>query len=55
MHWMLPLSFIITPANATFVASQIFNKTYLHCQSLAMVMLTALINKLKLQRNLEKN
>ena len=36
------------------IASQIFNKFYIHCLFLSLVTLTTLLNKLKLLINVEK-
>ena len=53
MYWMLPFSTRIATENFTLPLKYL-NKTYIHFLSLSMAILTTLLNKLKLLRNLQK-
>ena len=54
MYWMMPLSSIIAPANVTLLLKHLTKLIQYHCLSLSMAILTSLLKKLKLVRNLEK-
>ena len=52
MYWMLP-SLIVTSANVTLLLKYLAKLIYRHCLPLSMALLTSLLRKSKLLRNLE--